>query len=71
MITETFDALYREGAENGKLLVLHLHPWLIGQPFRIGGLEDALSHVMRREGVWAATGSAIVDWYRRTKPAAR
>jgi peptidoglycan/xylan/chitin deacetylase (PgdA/CDA1 family) len=65
MIKETFDVLYREGAETGKLLVLHVRPWLIGQPFRIGCLEDALSYITRREGVWAATGSAIVDWYRR------
>ena len=71
MIKETFDALYREGAHSGRLLVLHLHPWLIGQPFRIGCLEDALSHIMRREGVWAATGAEIVDWYRRIPPVAR
>ena len=70
MIKETFDTLDREGAQNGRLLVLHLHPWLIGQPFRIGCLEDALGHIMRREGVWAATGGAIVDW-RRAQPAAR
>ena len=70
MIKETFDVLYREGTETGKLLVLHVHPWLIGQPFRIGCLEDALSHITRREGVWAATGSAIVDWYRRAQPRA-
>ena len=67
MITETFDTLHREGADNGRLLVLHLHPWLIGQPFRIGGLEQALAHVMRHEGVWAATGSAIVDWGRKAR----
>jgi peptidoglycan/xylan/chitin deacetylase (PgdA/CDA1 family) len=63
-IKETFDTLYREGATSGRLLVLHVRPWLIGQPFRIGVLEDALRHVTRREGVWTATGSAIVDWYR-------
>ena len=69
MITETFDALYREGAANGRLLVLHLHPWLIGQPFRIGVLEDALGHIVRRAGVWTATGAAIVDWYRNARRA--
>ena len=71
MIKETFDVLYREGASTGKLLVLHVRPWLIGQPFRIGCLEDALRHITRREGVWAPTGGAIVDWYRRARPAAR
>ena len=70
-IKETFDTLYREGAHSGRLLVLHLRPWLIGQPFRIGCLEDALSYIMRREGVWAATGAEIIDWYRRSRPIPR
>lgn len=71
MIQETFDTLHREGANNGRLLVLHLHPWLIGQPFRIGCLDAALGHIMQRQGVWAATGSEIIDWYRRNRPVAR
>jgi putative PIG3 family NAD(P)H quinone oxidoreductase len=33
LLTESFDVLYRDGAQNGRLLVLHLHPWYIGQPF--------------------------------------
>jgi peptidoglycan/xylan/chitin deacetylase (PgdA/CDA1 family) len=71
MVEETFEVLYREGARNGRLLVLNLHPWLIGQPFRIGALERALSHVMRRQGVWAAAGGAIIDWYREARHAGR
>jgi allantoinase len=70
MIKETFETLYREGATNGRLLVLHLHPWLIGQPFRIGCLYEALGHIMQQQGVWAATGSEIIDWYRRNRPVA-
>jgi hypothetical protein len=27
-------------------------------------LADAIGHVIRREGVWTATGSEIIDWYR-------
>lgn len=53
------------GARNGRLLVLHLHPGLIGQPFRIRFLDAALGEMMEREGVWAARGSTIVDWFRR------
>jgi allantoinase len=68
MIKETFDTLYREGATSGRLLVLHLHPWLIGQPFRIGRLDDALGYIMHHQGVWAATGAEIIDWYRRNHP---
>lgn len=69
LIQESFARLYRDGADNGRLLVLHLHPWLIGQPFRIGVLDAALATIMRRQGVWAAHGAAIIDWYRQHRPA--
>lgn len=63
MVTEAFDRLYQDGAASGRVLVLNLHPYLIGQPCRIKYLDEALGYIMRREGVWAATGSEIVDWY--------
>lgn len=68
LLKESFDTLYRDGAQNGRVLVLNLHPWLIGQPFRVGYLDDALGYMMQRQGVWAATGSQIVDWYRENHP---
>jgi len=61
MIRETFDTLYREGETNGRLLVLNLHPFLIGQPFRIGCLDAALGYIVQRPGVWAATGAEIIE----------
>ena len=70
MLKESFDSLYQDGARNGRVLVLNLHPWLIGQPFRIGYLDDALGHMVQRQAVWAATGGEIVDWYRRNPPVA-
>jgi hypothetical protein len=42
-------------------MAIALHPWVIGQPYRIGALEQALEHIMRHRGVWAATGAEIVD----------
>ncbi len=69
MLQEAFDAMYADAASSGRLLVLNLHPWLIGQPFRIRYLDAALAHITRRQGVWAATGSDIVDWYRAHRPA--
>jgi len=70
MIREAFDTLYREGDESGRLLVLNLHPFLIGQPFRIGFLDTALRHIVGHPEVWAATGSEIIDSYVRGKRAA-
>ena len=70
LLKESFDNLYESGSQNGRVLVLNLHPWLIGQPFRIGFLDEALEYMMRRQGVWAATGSEIIDWYRSNPPVA-
>ena len=68
-IKDGFDTMYRDGVANGRLMTINLHPWLVGQPFRIGYLEDALGHIMGHEGVWAASGSEIIDWYRDNPPA--
>lgn len=68
MLEEAFDTLRQDGEQTGRVLVLHLHPWLIGQAFRIRFLDQALRYMMRHQGVWAATGSEVVDWYRRNPP---
>lgn len=67
-IMAAFDTLYREAAETGKTLILNLHPWLMGQPFRIGLLEEVLWHIAR-PGVWKARGSEIIDSYIRNERA--
>jgi peptidoglycan/xylan/chitin deacetylase (PgdA/CDA1 family) len=68
-VTDAFDTMYRESDTSGRLLTMNLHPWLIGQPFRIGYLEESLGHIMGHDGVWAATGSEIVDWFNNNPPA--
>ena len=68
MLKEAFDIMYQDGKQNGRVLGLNLHPWLIGQPFRIGFLDEALGHMMRCQGVWAATGIEIIDWYTSRNP---
>ena len=68
MVKETFDALYDEGVSNGTMIVLNLRPWLSGQPFRVRYLNEAVSYILGHEGVWRATGSEVVDWYRTNQP---
>ena len=68
LLKESFETMYRDGEHGGRLMVLNLHPWLIGQPFRIGCLSEALGDITRHQGVWSATGSEVVDWYRRNAP---
>jgi len=61
-LIDQFDQFYRESSPgNGRVMAISLHPWVIGQPYRIGALEEALDHMLQREGVWSATGSQILD----------
>lgn len=66
MMMDTFDTLWREGEASGRVMCVAMHPYNLAQPHRIGHLERAFEHIMRHEGVWAATGSEIADWYYET-----
>ena len=68
LLEESFDGLYEDSRESGLLMAFNLHPWLIGQPFRIRFLDRALGQMMRRQGVWAATGSEIAEWFEANAP---
>ena len=68
LLEESFDGMYEGSRGSGLLLAFNLHPWLIGQPFRIGYLDQALGHMVKRQGVWAATGSEIVEWFKANPP---
>ena len=65
MLGESFNVLKEDGASNGRLMAVNWHPWLVGQPFRIGSIDRALSYIMGQGSVWPATGSEIVEWYRQ------
>lgn len=64
MIRRQFDTLYREGAESGRVMVIAVHPYVIGFPHRIWALESALDHIRQHDAVWFATAEEIVDHYR-------
>ena len=68
MIVEAAERLHADGETTGRLLVLSVRPWLIGQPFRVGALERALQEITSWPGVWAARGNDIVSWF-RSQPA--
>ena len=61
-----FDTLYREGADSGRVMAIAVHPFLTGQPHRIGALDSALEYICSHEHVWLATGREIVDHYQRS-----
>lgn len=63
MVIDHFDTLWREGADQGRVVCIALHPYIMGQPHRIRALERALRHVAEHDQVWMATGAEIADWY--------
>ena len=62
-VKQAFDRIYRDAANSGRLFVLPIHPYLMGQPFRIGFVDDILRHVRRRKKVWSESGGKIIEWY--------
>jgi allantoinase len=62
-VCDAFDCLVAEAEQSNsaRLLSLHVHPWLIGQPHRIGYLEQALQYIASRHEVFSASPSAIID----------
>jgi hypothetical protein len=63
MMKACFDQLYLEGADNGMVVCMPLHPFLVGHPHRIDALHDVLRHVTAHKDVWLATAAEIADWY--------
>ena len=63
MIKDTFDTLYEEGAESGRVMCIALHPYIMGQPHRIAYLDEALGYILSHDSVWKAKGDEIADWY--------
>jgi allantoinase len=60
---DQFDVLYAEGAEDGRVMCIAFHPFLLGQPHRIDLLDEALGYVLGHEDVWLTTADEIAEWY--------
>jgi allantoinase len=63
ILKANFDQLYEEGADNGQVMCIPLHPFLIGQPHRIGNFAEVLNYITGHDDVWVTTGREIADWY--------
>ncbi len=67
-VLDQFSVLYEEagaqggeaGEQGGRIMAVTIHPWMSGQPHRIGALEQALAQIMEHDGVWSATGAEIL-----------
>ena len=65
---DTFEWLYREGADAPRMMSLGVHLRIIGRPGRIGYFERFLDHVAAKPDVWIATRKAIADHWATQTP---
>lgn len=64
-IRDQFDRLHAEGETQPRVMSLSIHPYIMGAPHRIAYFEQALDHILSRDGVWFATAEEIYEWYVR------
>jgi hypothetical protein len=63
ILKRQFDRLYAEGEKSGTVMCIPLHPYLIGQPYRMAAFEEALSYITGHDKVWLATGREIAHHF--------
>jgi peptidoglycan/xylan/chitin deacetylase (PgdA/CDA1 family) len=60
MIVDNFDEMRAQSRAQPLVMGIALHPYLVGQPYRLRHLRRALQHIAaHRDGVWLATAGAI------------
>jgi peptidoglycan/xylan/chitin deacetylase (PgdA/CDA1 family) len=64
---DTFDRYYLEAADRPKIMAIAIHPYISGQPSRIGALEKIYEHINRHSGVVHWNGEQILDWYLKAR----
>jgi peptidoglycan/xylan/chitin deacetylase (PgdA/CDA1 family) len=69
LIVDQFDVLWEDGAKSARIMSIAIHPFLAGHPFRAKHFARALAYMKARDGVWFATGSEILDWYKKASGA--
>jgi peptidoglycan/xylan/chitin deacetylase (PgdA/CDA1 family) len=71
MVRDQLDQLYADAAGGGRVMALALHPFVIGQAFRLKYLDQALGYVASHPGVWLTTSDEIAEHYVRVTESSR
>jgi allantoinase len=71
MIVDQFDEMVRQSVDQPLVCCVSLHPYLVGQPFRLKPLRSALKHIaehQHRDRVWYTRGDDISDYCYKLEP---
>jgi peptidoglycan/xylan/chitin deacetylase (PgdA/CDA1 family) len=62
MITDHFDEMLLQSEKYPLVFNIVVHPFVIGQPFRLRALRRALDHILKyRDDLWLTTPAGIAD----------
>lgn len=59
MIVDNFDEMLEQSKSQPLVMGIALHPYLVGQPYRLRHLRRALNHLAKAQGVWFTTPGKI------------
>jgi peptidoglycan/xylan/chitin deacetylase (PgdA/CDA1 family) len=63
LIVDTFEEMLAQSKAQPLVMGIALHPYLVGQPYRLRHLRRALEHIAAaRDKVWLTTPGAIADY---------
>src|SRR5579883_2516848 len=69
MVIDQFDEMLAQSRKYPLVFAVALHPFVIGQPFRLRAFRDALAHILaHREQLWITTPGAIARYCESLPP---
>jgi allantoinase len=62
LIVDNFDEMLMQSKDQPLVMGIALHPYIVGQPYRLRHLRRALKHVARNKKIWFTTPGKICDF---------
>ena len=62
MIIDNYTEMLRQSSAQPLVMGIALHPYIVGQPYRLLHLRRALAHIVESRQAWIATPGAICDY---------
>jgi peptidoglycan/xylan/chitin deacetylase (PgdA/CDA1 family) len=66
LIVDNFDEMLAQSRAQPLVMGIALHPYIVGQPYRLRHLRRALKHIAKNKKVWLTTPGEICDFVSRS-----